>query len=143
MEEHHARNLEKYYQSLAVHQHHNYYEGRANADLTAWVEYFTELLARVFMQAKDEALKLVKGGVPAVPGQLRNLDRRAKVVLSLFAKNDRIVAQDVVGVLGLSSRMVRVLLNNWVNDGWLVMAVKSNRNRAYTLSAQYRQFVGN
>lgn len=40
LEEHHARDLEGYYHSLAVHPHHNYYEGRAEADLTPWLEYF-------------------------------------------------------------------------------------------------------
>ena len=34
LEEHHAKGLEAYYRSLAVHPHHNYYEGRAEADLT-------------------------------------------------------------------------------------------------------------
>ena len=34
LEEHHARDLPGYYSALAVHPHHNYYEGRADADLT-------------------------------------------------------------------------------------------------------------
>ncbi|MFA4956642.1 MAG: hypothetical protein WC556_06670 [Candidatus Methanoperedens sp.] len=37
-----ARDLESYYGSLAVHPHHNYYEGRAEADLTQWLEYFAK-----------------------------------------------------------------------------------------------------
>lgn len=40
LEEHHARDIEGYYRSLAVHPHHNYYEGRSDADLTPWLEYF-------------------------------------------------------------------------------------------------------
>jgi hypothetical protein len=31
--------------------------GRAEADLTQWIEYFTVLLARVFNEVKDEAVK--------------------------------------------------------------------------------------
>ena len=31
LEEHHARDLDAYYHSLAVHPHHNYYEGRARS----------------------------------------------------------------------------------------------------------------
>ena len=38
LEEHHARDLAAYYNWLAVHPHHNYYEGRADADLTPWME---------------------------------------------------------------------------------------------------------
>jgi len=143
MEEHHARDLEKYYASLSVHRHHNYYEGRANADLTSWVLYFVTLLARVFDQAKKEVLQLSKTSVRRKPDQLRLLDRRARVVLSLFANQERITSLDIAAALGLSTRMVRILLQKWTKDGWLVIADPSNRGRAYILSANYRQFVGN
>jgi Fic family protein len=143
MEEHHARDLSIYYSSLVVHQHHNYYYGRAEADLTGWVEYFISLLARVFTQAKDEALQLGKTGVPSEPQKLRRLDHRARAVLSLFAKKDRITAKDAAESLGLSDRMVRILIQQWVEDGWLTIVNTSNRSRSYGLSASYRQFVGN
>jgi len=143
MEEHHAKDLNKYYNSIAVHKHHNYYEGRNKAVLTSWVEYFVKLLATVFTQAKDEALNYKKKGVPAEPQELRRLDRRARMVLSLFAKKDRIAVQDAITLLGLSDRMVRVLMQKWVKDGWLVMTDSSKRARSYGLSAKYRQFVGN
>ena len=89
MEEHHAKDLEGYYNSLAVHQHHNYYEGRADVDLTSWVRYFTTLLSGVFARAKEETLQYAKKGVPAEPEKLRGLDRRARIVLGLFARKDR------------------------------------------------------
>jgi Fic family protein len=142
MEEHHARDIESYYKSLAVHQHHNYYYGRADADLTPWVKYFVNVLAGVFTQAKDETLKLAKEGMPVVPDELRNLEHRARAVLALFSKKNRITAQDAVSVLGLSSRMVRVLMQAWVKDGWLVMASASNRSRSYSLSENYRKYIG-
>ena len=143
MEEHHARDLDSYYNSLTVHKHHNYYQGRAEADLTAWVEYFTFLLSRVFIQAREETLRLVKKGVVREPEKLRQLDHRARNVLGLFAKKDQITAQDAAKVLGVSGRMVRLLLQKWVKDGWLVVEDKANRSRAYGLSAIYRKFVGN
>ncbi len=143
MEEHHARNLADYYNSLAVHKHHNYYFGRAQADLTGWVEYFINLLARVFMQAKDEMLRYSETGLAIEPQKLRQLDHRARVVLALFAKKERITTNDAAQALGLSSRMVRILLQQWLKDGWLVLTDKSNRARAYSLSATYRKFIGN
>jgi len=143
MEEHHARDIEAYYNSLATHRHHNYYEGRADADLTGWVEYFVVLLADVFTRAKDEALKYAKEGVPVEPAPLRKLDRRARVILGLFAKGDEVTTQQVAAALGLSDRMARVLLVGWVKDGWLVLANASKRARAYKLTAIYRQFIGN
>ena len=57
LEEHHARDLAAYYRSLAVHPHHNYYEGRAEADLTPWLEYFLQILADVFAAAREETLR--------------------------------------------------------------------------------------
>ncbi len=142
IEEHHARDLDGYYRSLAAHEHHNYYEGRAEADLTPWLEYFVSLLSGVFEAAKEEALKLSKGGIPMEPEALRRLDRRARNVLALFTSQDRITNVDVARALGLSDRMSRVLCQQWVKAGWLLAANKSNRSRAYELSEKYRQYIG-
>ena len=142
LEEHHARDLTAYYTSLDVHPHHSYYEGRADADLTPWLEYFMRTLAQVFGAAKEEALRLVKEGVPAQPEALRRLDPRARVVLALFAKSERITTSEAAEALGLSPRMTRTLLQEWVADGWLVVADPSNKARAYTLSANYRRYIG-
>ena len=141
LEEHHARNLEGYYRSLAVHPHHNYYEGRADADLTPWLEYFARTLAGVFTAAKDEALHYALRGAPVEPEELRRLDHRARTVLALFARAEQVITSQVAATLGLSDRMARLLLNTWVKDGWLVIANSSNRKRSYSLSAIYRQYL--
>lgn len=142
MEEHHARDLAGYYNSLEVHKRHNYYEGRAEAELTSWVEYFTSLLSKVFTQAKNEAVLYSKKGVQIEPEKLRRLDHRARIVFSLFVKKDCIITRDAAQTLGLSSRMTRILLQKWVKDGWLVIVDKANRSRSYGLSAIYRKFNG-
>lgn len=143
LEEHHARDLDAYYHSLAVHPHHNYYEGRAEADLTAWLEYFMSTLRDVFVAAREEALSLAEQGVQTEPKEMRLLDHRARVVLALFNRTDRITTHQVAQALGLSPRMARVLLHDWVDAGWLETADPSNRKRAYGLSAKYRQYIGN
>ena len=142
LEEHHARDLEGYYHALAAHPHHNYYFGRAEADLTGWLEYFIGLTARVYELAKDEALRCVREGILPEPEEVRRLDRRARMVIALFGKQDRITAADVARVLGLSERQVRDLIRGWVADGWLLVADPARRSRAYTLSAEYRRSVG-
>lgn len=143
LEEYHARDLESYYRSLAAHPHHNYYEGRAEADLTPWLEYFLQVLAAVFGAALREALRAAASGFTAEPEMLRRLDPRARAVLGLFARQDRIAARDVAAALGLSERMARELLRDWVQEGLLEVVDSSRRGRAYTLSAPYRQFIGN
>jgi Fic family protein len=142
LEEHHARNLNGYYQALTVHKHHNYYHGRAEADLTLWVEYFVKLLAKVFSQARDEALRA--GGektAVAEPDELRKLDRRARTVIALFAKQGRVSVREIAVGLGLSDRMARVLAAGWVKDGWLEVLNESNRARVYGLAEKYKKFL--
>jgi hypothetical protein len=90
LEEHHARDLGGYYRSLSVHPHHNYYEGRWDADLAIWLEYFARTLARVFTAAKDEALHYSARGVPVEPEELRRLDHRARTVLALFTGAEQV-----------------------------------------------------
>ncbi|MBN1869999.1 MAG: Fic family protein [Candidatus Omnitrophica bacterium] len=142
LEEHHGRDLEGYYRALAVHQHHNYYQGRVEADLTSWVEYFIKLLSKVFQQARDEVVR-IEGEEGAVePEELRRLDHRARSVIALFAKKDRITVKHIAGQLGLSDRMARVLVSGWVKDGWLEVLDQSNRSRSYGLAKKYAKFVG-
>src|SRR5436305_161445 len=71
LEEHHARDLAAYYNSLATHPHHNYYEGREEADLTPWLEYFLQTLAAVFTAAKEEALAAASRGLVIEPEAIR------------------------------------------------------------------------
>lgn len=143
LEEHHARDLEGYYQALATHHHHNYYEGRAAVDLSNWIEYFIQTLATVFKSVQEEAVRAAQEGLPAESDEMRQLDHRARVVLGLFARSDRITSAQVAHALGLSDRTARNLLKEWVEDGWLVVANPSNRARSYSLSASYRQVIGN
>jgi Fic family protein len=143
LEEEHARDLVAYYGSLVVHPHHNYYEGRETADLTAWLEYFLAVLATAFSSARNEVLGAARGERLGEPDALRRLDARARAVLALFAHQDRITAPEVARLLGLADRTARLLLSKWTADGWLVVADPSRRGRVYELSAIYRQFIGN
>lgn len=142
LEEYHARDLAAYYTSLATHPHHNYYEGRAEANLTPWLEYFLQVLAAVFGAASKEALVAIESGFRGEPEALRRLDPRARAVLGLFARQDRVATRDVASALGLSDRMTRELLRSWTQEGFLQVVDASRRGRTYTLSAVYRQFIG-
>ncbi len=142
LEEHHAHDLPAYYQALVTHPHHNYYEGRAEANLTSWLEYFVDTLARVFKLAQEEALYLSERPPLTEPEALRQLDPRARLVLGLFVHSDRITSSDVARDLGLSERTARNLVGDWVKEGMLEIDNPARRTRAYRLSAVYRQFIG-
>ena len=118
------------------------YGGRAEADLTPWLEYFVTSVATVFHAVKEEALSCAQKGISVEPDALRRLDRRSRRVFALFSRQDRIATPEVAGALGLSDRMARVLLHGWVKVGWLVVAQASKRARAYGLAESYRQFIG-
>ena len=143
LEEEHARDLTAYYRSLAVHPHRNYYEGRDTADLTLWLEYFLAVLATAFTATREEVVRASREDSPTEPEVLRSLDARARAILALFVRQDRITAPEVARLLGLSDRTARLLLQKWTQDGWLVVANPSRRGRVYELSASYRQFIGN
>lgn len=143
MEEHHARDLEEYYKQLAAHQHHNYYEGRRDAELTAWVEYFTGLLAEVFKEVGKTVREKSAPAAAAAPKELKGLKRRERMLLGIAAQRDTITSRDVAAALGLSERMSRNLLEGWVRGGLLRVVDPSNKNRAYQIAAKYRKYVGN
>lgn len=143
LEEHHARDLEGYYRALGAHPHHNYYEGRAGADLTPWLEYFVRTLAGVFSVVQAQALERAGRGRASEPEGLRRLDPRARAVLALFVRTEEVTGPQVATVLGLSERSARLLLAGWAKAGWLLVADPSNRRRRYALSARYRQVIGN
>ena len=141
LEEEHARDLAAYYGALTTHPHHNYYEGRADTDLTLWLEYFTTTLARVFATAREEASRHASQGMIVAPEALRGLDPRARAVLALFTRTERITTADLVACLGLSERTCRMLCVEWVRQGFLEATSSARKNRGYILSAKYRQFV--
>jgi len=142
LEEQHAQDLQRYYQALNVHSSYDYYEGRAEADLTSWLEYFVSTLAESFEIVLLETAKYMKERAQEEPEDLRRLDHRARAVLDLFAKKETITAPEVAEELGLSERMARNLLKDWVKDGWLEVSNPSRSARAYSLSAKYRQYIG-
>lgn len=142
LEERYADDLADYYRALTVHPHHNYYEGRADVDLTGWLEYAVGVTADVCRSASEAVRRAV-----STPRQPRldppRLEPRARRVLGLFSARDRITTAQVARKLGLSPRMARVLMARWVEEGWLEVANPSRRARSYRLSAIHRQFIGN
>ncbi|MDO9229712.1 MAG: Fic family protein [Syntrophales bacterium] len=141
LEEFHARDLTAYYRALATHPHHNYYEGRANADLTPWMSYFLSTLADAFGEVRDSVTRHAGQNLIVEPEFIRRLDHRSRIVLSLFDNRETVTNVQVAQALGLSTRMARVLIRGWVDGGMLVVTAAARRNRAYGLSAIYRQYL--
>lgn len=143
LETEHGQDVASYYQALATHEHHNYYFGRATADLTNWLEYFTGLCARVFEQVSNQVTEHAE---PSKPARRRasktdratlnaaDLDARERTVLTLFDQKKSITAEDVANILGLTPRMAANYLKQWSSaEGWLEATTQARKGRAYQL----------
>jgi Fic family protein len=143
LEEFYSQDLEGYYDPLVTHPHHNYYEGGNTAEITLWLAYFLKGMSAVFESVTREVREQAVHSDDTSEAFLRNLDRRGRIVLGLFSRQDEISARDVAQVLGLSDRQVRNLLTEWVAAGWLEVSDASRKAHAYRLPEKYRQFIGN
>ena len=131
LEEVYVADLPAYYAALQTHPHHNYYEGRAGADLTGWLAYFLDTTAEVFRHIAAEVRARAGAVISPEPAELRRLNRRARVALGLFIHQETITAGEVSRALGLSQRAARDLFAAWVADGWLEVADPARKSRRF------------
>ena len=139
LEEYYARTLSAYYDALSVGPSHNYYEGRAEADITAWLEYFCEGMADSFESVRRRAREA--GAAPDDAALLRDLDPRQRKALALFRASTMIVSRDVAALFGITERAARNLLNAWVNGGFVVVTDPARKTRRYRLAEAYQALV--
>jgi hypothetical protein len=101
-----------------------------------------EKVAAVFRRVADEVRAQVEAPASPEPPELHRLDRRARLVLGLFTRQETVTTADIARVLGLSPRTARDLVAGWLADGWLEVANPARKSRRYRLSAEYRRFIG-
>lgn len=142
LEEFYAEDLEGYYKALVTHPHHNFYFGRNEADITPWLEYFLKGMSIVFERVADEVARHKNGEKKDKNLELlRPLDHRARRVLGLFANQETIKSSDVANLLGISDRQARLLLSQWVEQGWIEIADPSKRGRKFQLAKEYKAII--
>lgn len=141
LEEYYARNLGAYYEAISVGDSHNYYMGRAEADITKWVEYFVEGMTVSFesvLRRMDEAKSIGSHDHSAL---IRKLDPRQRKVLELFQEFETITSRQIGELFGFKPRTSAAICANWVESGFLTIADSSNRGRKYKLSTQYQSLI--
>lgn len=136
LDEHYATNLATYYDTLAI-GHHNYYEGRADADVTSFVLYFCQGMDAAFSKIRAVARKTVSETNTPSPNVLRELDPRQRKLLSLFAKQGSATSEEIAAYLKLSQRTVVALCREWVAAGFLELQNPSRKARSYRLGTRY------
>lgn len=136
LEEYYGRNLSDYYKALAVGPSHNYYMGRAEADISTWLEYFCSGMAHAFESVYRQAKR--EDAIPNNDGiAIKQLDSRQKKALGLFQKSDIITAQNISKLFGIQPRTARVLCHKWVEAGFIVTADPAKKSRKYRLAKKY------
>ena len=155
LEEYYARDLQGYYNAISRGGHHNYYFGRAEADITPWIEYFVSGMLDAFTNAQKragEAVALLRKthGPQNILSDKRSEDKRAilrtlsprqREVLALFVEKAVITSKDVESLFGFSIRASRFLLKNMVNQGFLEIANSSDKARTYKLAPEYESLI--
>lgn len=141
LEEYYARNLSAYYRALTIGPSHNYYEGRAKADITRWVEYFCEGMADSFESVRSRAAEAGGTGALDCSANLRRLDPRQRKAHELFRDHSAVTSKDIAALFSISERGARNLLSAWVDDGFLVISKPSRKTRTYGLADEFEQML--
>lgn len=142
LEEYYAKNLRDYYEALAVHPHHNYYYGRADADLTPWLAYFIKGVAEAFTNISAKAAnEHNKGFTTDKTYMLRELDVKQRKILELFTEYKEITSAQAGEYLEISNQSAGLMLNKWVKEGFLQIANSAKKNRTYALANKYEELI--
>lgn len=143
LEEYYARNLLAYYEAISVGDSHNYYMGRADADITRWIEYFIDGVAVSFEKIAHHA-RAVGFGMDEreCRGLLRKLDAKQQKALELFFAHETVTSGEVAELFGMRPRTGATLCAQWAKQGFLVVADPSNRGRKYRLADEYAKLIG-
>ncbi len=141
LEEYYARDLNSYYEALTIGPSHNYYLGRAEADITKFVEYFCTGMQESFAKVQTLAEQEARRGSKDRTATLKQLDPRQRKVLGLCRKKPTITSRDIEALFSVSQRTARHLLAGWVVDGFVEVLDASKKSRSYGLSSSFQHLI--
>ena len=139
LDEYYAQSLGGYYSALTVGTH-NYYDGRAEGDVTRFVEYFCVGMAEAFAKVRAAASRARDSGSER-SASLRALNPRQRRVLGLFRTQASVTAGEFAKVLKISPRTVLQICREWVASGFLEYESAARKSRSYRLGTRYRDLV--
>ena len=117
--------------------------GRAEADITKWIEYFISGMA---ISSENVLKHMIKASAQKLPDQtdlIRKLEPRQRRVLELFQEFETITSKQIGELFGFKPRSSSTICAKWVKSGFLSIADLSNKGRKYTLSEQYKELIMN
>lgn len=141
LEEYYARNLGAYYEAISIGESHNYYLGRAESDITKWVEYFVEGMAVSFENVMNRMEAEKSQGLTDQSTLLRQLDPKQRKALQLFQAYQTVTSRQIGELFGFKPRTSAALCAEWVQNGFLTIMDPSNKGRTYGLSSKFQDLV--
>ncbi len=137
LEEYYAKNLLAYYRAITVGPSHNYYLGRAESDITGWIEYFIEGMVFAFEKMAQHMTDAQKKGGKDYSEIMRTLDHQQRKALELFKAYSVVTSSQIGELFGFKPRTNTALCKKWVMAGFLEIVDPSNKARKYKLAQAY------
>lgn len=72
---------------------------------------------------------------------IRELDVKQRKVLKLFVEFKEIISNQITTKLNISDQSARLLIRNWVKEGFITSTNTSNKARKYTLSDKFEELI--
>lgn len=141
LEEYYARNLGAYYEAISIGDSYNYYAGRAEADITKWVAYFTQGMAVSFENVLRRMSEADKQGSPDQSHLIQQLDPKQRKALPLFQEFESVTSHQIGDLFGFKPRTSAQLCKDWVEEGFLEIIDFSRKGRKYKLSSKYKPLI--
>lgn len=141
LEEYYARHLGAYYEAINIGESHNYYMGRAEADITKWIEYFVEGMAVSFENVLKRMAEAENKGGQDHSASLRKLDPRQRKVLDLFQEYEVVTSRQIGELFGFKPRTSTQICSAWVQEGFLEIVNASKKSRKYRLAKRHQHLV--
>lgn len=140
LEEYYAKDLQSYYEAISIGEP-NYYNGRAEADITKWILYFIKGMTKAFESVKKNLESRPKEEDSIKSKLLYELDMRQKKVLDLFLKQKTIKSSDIALVLGIGSAMATRICSKWASEGFIKSLSEGKKGRSYILAEKWKALI--
>lgn len=115
--------------------------GRAEADITKWIEYFVEGMAVSFENVLKRMTEAKAKGSSDQSNLIRTLDPRQRKALELFQEFKIVTSKQIGELFGFKPRTNTQICNAWVENGFFEIVDASNRGRKYKLAKQYEDII--
>lgn len=141
LEEYYAKNLIAYYKAISIGPSHNYYFGRAESDITEWIEYFIEGTAFSFERVVDQMIISNEEGGRDHSSLMRTLDPKQRKALELFKNFDVVTSKQIGALFGFKPRTNSALCKKWTEDGFIQVHNESLKARSYKLDRKFKKLI--